>query len=153
MNEISGTSLELTHSDGMSKRVLIVEDDLLNRMFLSATLEAHGYDVRMVTDGAHVLAEAQDFTPDLITMDINLPNVSGIDLIKQLRADPAFAAVPILAITAYVGKGEENLVRRVGASDYMPKPISIRPFLASIERLLSEQQEGETPRAAPGAAA
>jgi len=153
MDQPEGTSSQSARSDRVAKRILVVEDDLLNRMFLSATLEAHGFDVRMVTDGAYVLEEAREFAPDLITMDINLPNVSGIDLIKQLRADPALHMVPILAITAYVGKGEEKLVRRVGASDYMPKPISIRPFLASIERLLAGPEAGETPRAAPGAAA
>lgn len=121
----------------MPKRILVVEDDLLNRMFFSATLEAHGFDVRMVTDGAHVLAATKEFAPDLITMDINLPNISGVDLIKKLRADRQFKATPIIAITAYVGKGEEARIRRAGASDYMAKPVSIKPFMDSVERLLS----------------
>lgn len=120
----------------MAKRILVVEDDLLNRMFFSATLEASGFDVRMVTDGAQVMDATQDFVPDLITMDINLPNISGVDLIKRLRTSSKFRAVPIIAITAYVGKGEEARIRRAGASDYMAKPISIKPFLASVERLL-----------------
>lgn len=120
----------------MSKRILVVEDDLLNRMFFSATLEASGFAVRMVTDGAEVLDATKAFRPDLITMDINLPNVSGVQLIKKLRADPAFRDIPILAVTAYVGKGEEARIRRAGASEYMAKPISIRPFLASVDRLL-----------------
>lgn len=120
----------------MAKRILVVEDDLLNRMFFSATLEANGFDVCMVTDGAQVMDATKDFAPDLITMDINLPNVSGVDLIKRLRTSSKFKAVPIIAITAYVGKGEEARIRRAGASDYMAKPISIKPFLASVERLL-----------------
>lgn len=120
----------------VSKRVLVVEDDLLNRMFFSATLEASGFDVRMVTDGADVLEATREFQPDLITMDINLPNISGVQLIKMLRADPAYKETPILAVTAYVGRGEEGRIRRAGASDYMTKPISLRPFLACIDRLL-----------------
>lgn len=120
----------------VSKRILVVEDDLLNRMFFSATLEASGFAVRMVTDGAEVLDATRDFRPDLITMDINLPNVSGVQLIKTLKADPEFKDVPILAVTAYVGRGEEARIRRAGASDYMAKPISIRPFLASVDKLL-----------------
>ena len=120
----------------MTKRALVVEDDLLNRMFLCATLEAEGFTVEIVSDGAHAIATAREFHPDVITMDINLPNVSGVELIKQLRADDGLKAIPILAITAYVGKGEEGRIRRAGASDYMSKPISIKPFLASVERLL-----------------
>lgn len=120
----------------MTKRALVVEDDLLNRMFLCATLEAGGFTVRMVTDGAHAISAAKEFQPDLITMDINLPNVSGVELIQRLRADEGFKSVPILAITAYVGRGEESRIRRAGASDYMSKPISIKPFMASVERLL-----------------
>jgi two-component system, cell cycle response regulator DivK len=120
----------------MSTRILVVEDDLLNRMFLCATLEATGFDVLMITDGANVLQAARDYRPDLITMDINLPNISGADLIERLKADGGLKDIPVLAITAYVGKGEEAYIRRVGASDYMAKPISIRPFIAAVKRLL-----------------
>lgn len=110
-------------------------------MFLCATLEASGYEVRMVVDGAHVLSAAREFRPDLITMDINLPSISGVDLIKVLRADEQLRGIPILAITAYVGKGEESHIRGVGASEFLAKPISIRPFLATVERLLGHRRE------------
>ena len=123
----------------MAKRILVVEDDLLNRVFLNDTLESNGYTVRIVTDGAQVLAATGEFAPDLITMDINLPNVSGVDLIERLRADPRFCAIPILAVTAYVGKGEQDRIREAGASDYMAKPISIKPFLETVERLLGQR--------------
>jgi two-component system, cell cycle response regulator DivK len=122
----------------VANRILVVEDDLLNRMFLCATLESSGYEVRMVTDGAHVLAATREFGPDLITMDINLPNVSGVDLIENLQADPDLRDIPILAITAYVGKGEERIIREAGAADYMAKPISIRPFLRSVATLVRQ---------------
>jgi two-component system cell cycle response regulator DivK len=120
----------------VAKRILVVEDDLLNRVFLNDTLESGGFTVRIVTDGAQVLTVAGEFTPDLITMDINLPNVSGVEVIETLRADPRFSAIPIIAITAYVGKGEQDRIREAGASVYMAKPISIKPFLETVERLL-----------------
>ena len=111
-------------------------------MFLCATLEAGGFTVQMVADGAHAISAAKELQPDLITMDINLPNVSGVDLIKELRADDGLRSIPILAITAYVGRGEESRIRKAGASDYMSKPISIKPFLASVERLLEHDGAG-----------
>ena len=120
----------------MAKRILVVEDDLLNRMFLCATLESHGFAVQAVSDGAHVLESTREFQPDLITMDINLPNVSGEVLIKRLKADPGLRGIPVMAVTAHAGAWEERSIRRAGAEDYMAKPISIAPFLASVTRLL-----------------
>lgn len=120
----------------MSKRILVVEDDLLNRMFICATLESRGFAVQAVSDGAQVLESTKTFQPDLITMDINLPNVSGEVLIRKLKADPQLKEIPVVAITAHVGQAEERSIRRAGAEDYMAKPISIRPFLSTVHRLL-----------------
>lgn len=120
----------------MAKRVLVVEDDLLNRMLLCAVLKANGFAVEEVTDGAHAIEAARRFEPDLITMDINLPNISGLELIKRVRADDELKHVPVLAVTAYVGRGEESRIRRAGAQDFMAKPISIKPFVAAVNRLL-----------------
>ena len=125
----------------MATRILVVEDDLLNRMFLCATLETGDYEVRMVTDGAHAIAAAHEFAPDLITMDINLPNVSGVQLIRRLKADPKFRDTPILAITAYVGRGEQREIRLAGASDFLAKPISIKALLGSVANLLDARGE------------
>ncbi len=135
----------------MATRILVVEDDLLNRMFLSATLEANGYEVRMATDGEHVIAAAREFEPDLITMDINLPNVSGVELIRQLRAIPRFRDVPVIAITAYVGRYEERAIERAGASGFLAKPISIKSLLDSVAAQL-EQPPRSAPLVAPPAA-
>lgn len=88
------------------------------------------------------MGAARGFAPDLVIMDINLPNVSGLELIEMLRADPAFIGTPILAVTAYAGKGEEGRIRDAGASAYMAKPISIQPFLAAVNRLLVEHDAG-----------
>ena len=127
----------------MATRILVVEDDLLNRMFLCATLETGGYEVRMVTDGAHAIAAAREFAPDLITMDINLPNVSGVQLIRRLKADPGFRDTPILAITAYVGRGEQREIGLAGASGFLAKPISIKALLGSVATLLEARGEAE----------
>ena len=89
------------------------------------------------------MAKVREFAPDLIIMDINLPNVSGIRLIERLQADSDFREIPILAVTAYVGKGEESRIRKAGARDYMAKPIKIEPFMAAVDRLLPHGESGK----------
>src|SRR4051812_23049574 len=116
-------------STPMTKRVLVVEDDLLNRMFYCATLEGNGFQVAALEDGRAALETARQFAPDLVITDIQLPYVSGLKVIASLRADPALSKIPVLAVTAYVGKGEEARINRAGASAYLPKPVSIRPFM------------------------
>ena len=123
----------------MTKRILVIEDDLLNRMFLCATFEGHGYRVRALDDGRHALATAQQFKPHLIVTDIQLPHVSGLEVISTLRKDRECSDVPVLAVTAYVGPGEESRIRRAGANDYLPKPVSVRPLMATVERLLGTE--------------
>jgi two-component system cell cycle response regulator DivK len=135
----------------VSKRILVVEDDLLNRMLLCTVLENSGFQVQSVTDGRHVLKKTKEFGPDLITMDINLPSVSGLELIQRLQADPSLQQIPILAVTAYVGKGEEARIRRAGASDFLAKPISIKPFLAAVSRLLPPEAVQTQPGMGPKA--
>ena len=122
----------------MLRRILVVEDDILNSAFICTTLETHGYAVRSVSDGAYAIAAARAFQPDLITMDIHLPSVSGLELIRQLKVDPELSAVPVMAITAYVGRLEEKQIRRAGASAYLAKPISMKGLLATTEQLLAD---------------
>jgi len=121
----------------MKKKVLVVEDDLLNRMFYSAVLEGEGYDVLVVSDGALVLAEVGTFAPDVITMDIQLPNISGLDLIKLLQQDQRTRRIPILAITAFAGRGEEARIRRAGAQGYIAKPVTVARLTREIGALLN----------------
>lgn len=120
----------------MPGRILVVEDDLLNRMFYCEVLQRQGYDIVEVNDGAAVMAKARDFAPELVIMDINLPHVSGLELIEELKRDAALREAPVLAITAYVGKAEERRIREAGAADYLAKPVSMKTFVATIERLL-----------------
>lgn len=124
----------------MAKRVLVVEDDLLNRMLYSAVLESDGFVVELVDDGAHAIRKAREFRPDLVIMDIQLPNVSGLELIEKMHADRQLKEIPILAVTAFVGKGEEARIRRAGARGFMGKPISIRPFTEAVRNLIAGQK-------------
>ena len=120
----------------MTKRIMVVEDNDLNRKLFCDVLKANGFEVVPVADGQNVLTTTQKFAPDLVIMDIQLPNVSGLDLIAQIKADPALAATPVLAVTAYAGKGDEERIRGAGAEDYLAKPVSIGPFMAAVRELL-----------------
>ena len=120
----------------MAKKVLVVEDDVLNRMFYTAVLEEAGYEVVLVHDGANVLAEVDRVGPDVITMDIHLPTISGLELIKRLQGNQRTRHIPILAITGYAGRGEEAKIRRAGARGYIAKPVTIARLKSEIEALL-----------------
>lgn len=126
-----------TGENGVAQRVLVVEDNDLNRKLFCDVLKAGGFEVEPVADGDLVLNAARAFAPDLVLMDIQLPNVSGVDLIAAIKRDPSLARVPVLAVTAYAGKGDEERIREAGAADYLSKPVSIGPFLAAVKRLLS----------------
>lgn len=120
----------------MATRVLIVEDDLLNRMFYHEVLGAGGYEIAMVSDGAAVIDEVLRFRPDVITMDIQLPHISGLRLIRKLKRDAETQHIPILAITAFAGKGEEDRIRGAGAQGYLSKPVTMERLSGAVAELL-----------------
>nr|WP_247713722.1 response regulator [Qipengyuania sphaerica] len=122
----------------VAKRILVVEDNDLNRKLFCDVLKANGYEVVPVSDGNNFLATAKKSDPQLVIMDIQLPNVSGVDLIAELKADKSMESVPVLAVTAYAGKGDEERIRDAGAEDYLAKPVSIGPFMAAVRKLLSD---------------
>ena len=122
----------------MARRILVVEDNDLNRKLFCDVLKANGHEVVPVADGSNVLATARKFVPDLVIMDIQLPGVSGVDLIAEIKRDRDLAKVPVLAVTAYAGKGDEERIRGAGAEDYLAKPVSIGPFMAAVRRLVGE---------------
>ena len=124
----------------MPKRILVVEDNDLNRKLFCDVLKANGYEVVPVADGQNVVPTARKFKPHLVIMDIQLPHVSGLELIAEFKRDPMLAETPVLAVTAYAGKGDEDRIRGVGAVDYLAKPVSIGPFMATITRLLGDEQ-------------
>ena len=122
----------------MARRILVVEDNDLNRKLFCDVLKANGHEVVPVADGNNVLATARKFSPDLVIMDIQLPGVSGVDLIAEIKRDGELAKVPVLAVSAYAGKGDEERIRGAGAEDYLAKPVSIGPFMAAVRRLVGE---------------
>ena len=121
----------------VGKRVLVVEDNELNLKLFCDLLRAHGHDTEGVRDGREALARAREFQPELIVMDIQLPHVSGLELIEALKRDPELKVVPVMAVTAYAGKGDEARIRAAGAEAYVSKPISVVRFMKEIEGLLN----------------
>ncbi|MBC2652592.1 response regulator [Novosphingobium flavum] len=122
----------------MAKRILVVEDNDLNRKLFCDVLKSQGFAVEPVADGTQALARARDFVPNLIIMDIQLADVSGVELIERAKADPALRPIPVLAVTAYAGRGDEERIRDAGAEGYLAKPVSIGPFLAAVRGLLDK---------------
>lgn len=120
----------------MAKRILVVEDNDLNRKLFCDVLRSQGYAVEPVGDGLDALDRARQFVPNLVIMDIQLPNVSGLDLIETAKKDPVLRAIPVLAVTAYAGKGDEERIREAGAEGYLAKPVSIGPFMQAVRALL-----------------
>jgi len=120
----------------MAKRILVVEDNDLNRKLFCDVLRSQGFAVEPVADGLEAIARAREFVPGLIVMDIQLPNVSGLDLIERIKADSRLRLIPVLAVTAYAGKGDEERIRDAGADAYLAKPVSIGPFMAAVKGLL-----------------
>ena len=121
----------------MTKRILVVEDNDLNRKLFCDVLQAGGFDVESVADGSSFIDSARRFIPNLVVMDIQLHDVSGLDLISSLKGDAALSDVPVLAVTAYAGKGDEERIRETGAEGYLSKPVSIGPFMAAVKGLLA----------------
>jgi two-component system cell cycle response regulator DivK len=122
-------------------KILVVEDNALNIKLFCDLLAAHGHQPDAVTDSREALARAQAFAPDLIITDIQLPHVSGLELIRQFRADEELERVPIMAVTAYAGAGDEDRVRAAGASAYVSKPISVVRFVEEVTALLATNGE------------
>ena len=120
----------------MAKRILVVEDNDLNRKLFCDLLRANGFVVEPVADGETVIERTRQFVPNLVIMDISLPTVSGLDLIETIKADKDLRAIPILAVTAYAGKGDEDRIRQAGAEGYLAKPVSIGPFMVVVRKLV-----------------
>lgn len=119
------------------KLVLIVEDNDLNMKLFHDLLEAHGFDVIGTREGTEALKLARDCRPDLILMDIQLPEVSGLEVIKWLKEDEELQSIPVIAVTAFAMKGDEEKIRRAGCEDYVSKPIAVAKFVETVRRFLS----------------
>ena len=122
----------------MAKTVLIVEDSELNMRLFNDLLEAFGYRTVKTRDGRQALPLAREHKPDLIIMDIQLPEISGIEIIGRLKQDPALKAIPVVAVTAFAMRGDEQKILAAGCDAYLSKPISVTTFLETIRTLLAD---------------
>ena len=120
------------------KTVLIVEDNELNMKLFHDLLDAHGYATLQTRSGKDALSLARQHRPDLILMDIQLPEVSGLDVIRWIKGDHAVATIPIIAVTAFAMKGDEERIRSGGCEAYISKPISVASFMGAIRQFIGE---------------
>lgn len=116
--------------------ILIVEDNELNMKLFNDLLEAHGYATVKTREGTRVLELTRAHLPDLILMDIQLPEVSGLDLIRWLKEAEDLKHIPVIAITAFAMKGDEDRIRETGCNDYISKPISVLSFIETVRKHL-----------------
>ena len=121
-------------------RIVVVEDNALNIKLFCDLLAAHGHEPHAVTDSREALERAQAVVPDLIITDIQLPHVSGIELIRAFRDDEALKDVPIMAVTAYAAAGDDERIREAGAQAYVSKPISVVRFVQEVTALLENKE-------------
>ena len=118
------------------KKVLIVEDNELNMKLFNDLLEAHGYFTLQTKDGMDALRIARQHHPDLILMDIQLPQVSGLEVTRWIKDDPELRAIPVVAVTAFAMKGDEERIREGGCEAYLSKPISVSKFIETVRRFI-----------------
>ena len=121
-------------------KILIVEDNQENRDALSRRLERRGYSVIIATDGRAGVTMAQEEHPDLILMDLNLPDVDGWEATRLIKASAETAAIPIIALTAHAIAGDEQRALQAGCNDYHSKPVEFPRLLGQIEGLLNTAQ-------------
>jgi len=124
----------------MPKTVLIVEDNELNMKLFHDLLEASGYNIVQTRNGLEAIDLAREHHPDLILMDIQLPEVSGLEVTKWIKEDDDLRAIPVIAVTAFAMKGDEEKIREGGCEAYISKPISVMGFLQTVDSFLKAQQ-------------
>lgn len=120
----------------MPKTILIVEDNELNMKLFNDLLQAHGYDTVQTSDGREAIGLAREHHPDLILMDIQLPDISGLEITKMLKADDDMKDIPVIAVTAFAMKGDEEKILEGGCEGYIAKPISVPKFLETISNFV-----------------
>ena len=117
-------------------KILVVEDNALNIKLFCDLLTAHGHETEPVLDSREAMDTARAFHPDLVITDIQLPHITGIELMELLRADDDLKSVPIMAVTAYSAQGDDERIRAAGAQAYVAKPISVMRFAETVNELL-----------------
>ena len=121
----------------MKRKILIVEDDDLNMKLMIDLLQAHGFETYENKDGCRLIELLRLNRPDLIIMDILLPRISGLELVRNLKADEHLKSVPVLVVTALALSGEKKLIKECGCDEYIPKPIPIPHFLKTVIKLMN----------------
>ena len=132
----------------MSKKVLIVEDNELNMKLFHDLLEAHGIDTVETSDGHQVLDLAREHKPNLILMDIQLPEVSGLEVIKWLKDDEELARIPVIAVTAFAMKGDEEKCLAAGMDTYLSKPLLRADLTKAIQNVAHTKASQQSARSA-----
>ncbi len=120
----------------MPKKILIVEDNEINMKLIQDLMEAQGYDTLQTGDGKEALSLALQHQPDLILMDIQLPEVSGLEVTKWIKEDENLSSIPVIAVTAFAMKAEEVVIREGGCDAYIAKPISINTLIDMVRKFL-----------------
>jgi two-component system cell cycle response regulator DivK len=129
-----------TPEQKQARKILVVEDNELNMKLFNDLLESQGYEVIQTRDGLSALELARTHRPDLILMDIQLPEVSGIDVTKWLKEDEELRHIPVIAVTAFAMKGDQERIRESGCEAYISKPISVADFLETVRGFLEGRE-------------
>jgi len=129
-------SLSLPGRGGVTKTVLIVEDNELNMKLFRDLLEAHGYETSGTSSGHEALDLVRRTRPDLVLMDIQLPQVSGLEVTRWIKDDPELRSIPVVAVTAFAMKGDAERIREGGCEAYLSKPISVGKFIETVQRFI-----------------
>ncbi len=127
---------------GTKKKILIVEDNDLNLKLFRDLLNANGYDTVETKEGREAITLARTIRPDLILMDIQLPEISGLEVTERIKSDRDISHIPIIAVTAFAMKDDEEKILRAGCEAYISKPISIGDFLKAVKKFLNEETVG-----------
>lgn len=127
-----------TRARARAKTILIVEDNELNMKLFHDLLDVNGYVTVQTRNGLEVLDLARTHRPDLILMDIQLPEVSGLDVTRWLKEDEQLSRIPVVAVTAFAMKGDEERIRSGGCEAYISKPISVVTFLETVRRFIGD---------------
>ena len=128
----------------MKEKILIVEDNPVHTRLMEMTLRDKNYTILKATNGEEALVIAMKEQPDLIMMDLNLPKMTGFEVVKKLRENPAFSHTPIIALTAYPLEGDSQRIIDSGCDMYLTKPINTRELPEVIAEMLSQRQKDNT---------
>ncbi len=126
----------------MTKTILIVEDNELNLKLFRDLLKANGFDTVETNEGIEAVGLARNAKPDLIIMDIQLPEISGLDITRKIKSDPEMKHIPVIAVTAFAMKDDEDKILQAGCEAYLSKPIAIDQFLNTVRRFIEPVHVG-----------